>query len=59
MSCLPKEKKSIFPPVCVPVWVGYEEHRDVHGVRNILNKALHGAFKHWNVQMNLTYLRIA
>nr|WP_244380145.1 transposase [Parageobacillus caldoxylosilyticus] len=38
---------------------GYEEHRDVHGVRNILNKALHGAFKHWNVQMNLTYLRIA
>jgi putative transposase len=21
MSCLPKEKKSIFPPVCVPMWV--------------------------------------
>jgi putative transposase len=38
---------------------GYEEHRDVHGARNILSKALRDAFKHWNVQTKLTYLRIA
>ncbi|WP_285755056.1 hypothetical protein [Parageobacillus sp. G301] len=38
---------------------GYEEHRDVHGARNILSRALHGTFKHWNVQTKLTYLRIA
>ncbi|WP_017436665.1 RNA-guided endonuclease InsQ/TnpB family protein [Saccharococcus caldoxylosilyticus] len=38
---------------------GYEEHRDVHGAKNILSKALHGTFVHWNVQTNLTYLRIA
>uniref|UniRef100_UPI0035B5589F zinc ribbon domain-containing protein n=1 Tax=Parageobacillus toebii TaxID=153151 RepID=UPI0035B5589F len=38
---------------------GYEEHRDVHGARNILSKALHGTFVHWNVQTKLTYLRIA
>jgi putative transposase len=38
---------------------GYKEHRDVHGARNILSKALHGAFQHWNVQTKLMYLRIA
>ncbi|GLH64303.1 transposase [Parageobacillus sp. G301] len=38
---------------------GYEEHRDVHGARNILSKALHNTFVHWNVQTKLTYLRIA
>ncbi|WP_285754025.1 zinc ribbon domain-containing protein [Parageobacillus sp. G301] len=56
-SCLPKEKKTssrLFVCRC-----GYEEHRDVHGAKNILSKALHGAFKRWNVQTKLTYLRIA
>ncbi|NUK29334.1 hypothetical protein HT574_04220 [Parageobacillus sp. VR-IP] len=38
---------------------GYKEHPDVHGARNILGKALRGAFKHWNVQTKLTYLQIA
>jgi putative transposase len=38
---------------------GYEEHRDVHGARNILSKALHDTFIHWNVKTKLTYLPIA
>jgi putative transposase len=57
MSCLPKEKKASsrhFVCRC-----GYKEHRDVHGARNILSKALHGTFVHWGIQTKMTHLRIA
>ena len=57
MSCLSKEKKvssCLFVCRC-----GYEEHRDVHGTRNILSKAPLGTFKHWSIQTKITYLRIA
>ena len=38
---------------------GYEEHRDIHGARNILAKSLHGEIKHIDVSTRQTYLRIA
>ncbi|MGX1981997.1 transposase [Thermolongibacillus altinsuensis] len=38
---------------------GYEEHRDVHGARNILSKAVHQKIIPWKVPTKLTYLRIA
>jgi putative transposase len=38
---------------------GYEEHRDIHGARNILSKALHQEILPWPAPTKLTYLRIA
>jgi putative transposase len=38
---------------------GYEEHRDIHGARNILSKALHGEILHFDVETKIKYLRIA
>ncbi|WP_268753060.1 zinc ribbon domain-containing protein [Bacillus alveayuensis] len=38
---------------------GYEEHRDIHGARNILSKAVHQNILPWQVSTKLTYLRIA
>jgi putative transposase len=38
---------------------GYEEHRDIHGARNILSKALYGQIQHFDVGTNVKYLRIA
>jgi putative transposase len=38
---------------------GYEEHRDIHGARNILSKALHQEILPWPASTKLTYLRIA
>jgi putative transposase len=38
---------------------GYEEHRDIHGARNILSKAVHGHILPWPAPTKLTYLRIA
>ncbi|MDR6225310.1 RNA-guided endonuclease InsQ/TnpB family protein [Desmospora profundinema] len=38
---------------------GYQEHRDLHGARNILAKSLHGEILHLDVPTKQTYLRIA
>jgi putative transposase len=38
---------------------GYEEHRDIHGARNILSKALYGEILHFDVRTKAKYLRIA
>ena len=38
---------------------GYEEHRDIHGARNILSKALYQQIGPWDTPTTLTYLRIA
>ncbi|MCU6710963.1 transposase [Paenibacillus sp. J5C_2022] len=38
---------------------GYAEHRDIHGARNILSKALYDEFLHVDVRTRVTYLRIA
>jgi putative transposase len=38
---------------------GYEEHRDIHGARNILSKALYGEISHFDVETKIKYLRIA
>jgi putative transposase len=38
---------------------GYQEHRDVHGARNILTKSLYGEIQHLDVSTKQTYLRIA
>ncbi len=38
---------------------GYEEHRDIHGARNILSKALYDEILHFDVQTKIKYLRIA
>jgi putative transposase len=38
---------------------GYQEHRDVHGARNILAKSLYGEIEHLDVSTKRTYLRIA
>ncbi len=38
---------------------GYHEHRDTHGVRNILSKSLYGEIQHFEVSTRQTYLRIA
>jgi putative transposase len=38
---------------------GYQEHRDIHGARNILSKALYGKIVHIDVDASVTYLRIA
>ncbi|MFC4076475.1 RNA-guided endonuclease InsQ/TnpB family protein [Salinithrix halophila] len=38
---------------------GYQEHRDIHGARNILAKSLHGEIQHLDVSTKQTYLRIA
>lgn len=38
---------------------GYEEHRDIHGARNILSKALYDEILHFDVGSKIKYLRIA
>jgi len=38
---------------------GYQEHRDMHGARNILAKSLYGEIRHLDVPTQQTYLRIA
>ncbi|CAM4142434.1 transposase [Paenibacillus alkaliterrae] len=38
---------------------GYNEHRDIHGARNILSKALHEEILHFDVETKMKYLRIA
>lgn len=38
---------------------GYEEHRDIHGARNILSKALYDEIQHFDVGTKTKYLRIA
>lgn len=38
---------------------GYEEHRDIHGARNILSKVLYGEILHFDVETKIKYLRIA
>jgi putative transposase len=38
---------------------GYQEHRDIHGARNILSKSLNGKMTHIDVPTKQTYLRIA
>ncbi|XEC93022.1 zinc ribbon domain-containing protein [Paenibacillus tarimensis] len=38
---------------------GYTEHRDIHGARNMLSKALYDKILHFDVETKLTYLRIA
>ncbi|MFJ8531726.1 RNA-guided endonuclease InsQ/TnpB family protein [Bacillus sp. NPDC094106] len=38
---------------------GYQEHRDIHGARNILSKSLYKQIQHIPVQTKQTYLRIA
>ena len=38
---------------------GYQEHRDMHGARNILAKSLYGEIRHLDVSTQQTYLRIA
>jgi putative transposase len=37
---------------------GYQEHRDIHGARNILAKGIWGEIRHFAVPMQATYLRI-
>jgi putative transposase len=49
-----KVSKRIFICSC-----GYEEHRDIHGARNILSRAVHQNIIPWKVPTKLTYLRIA
>ncbi|HZG59988.1 MAG TPA: zinc ribbon domain-containing protein [Anoxybacillus sp.] len=46
--------KRIFACSC-----GYEEHRDIHGARNILSKAVNQKIIPWQVSTKLTYLRVA
>lgn len=38
---------------------GYEEHRDIHGARNILSKALYDEILQFDVETKIKYLRIA
>jgi putative transposase len=38
---------------------GYTEHRDIHGARNILSRALYDQIRHFDVETRVTYLRIA
>ncbi|WP_261800526.1 transposase [Paenibacillus sp. PAMC21692] len=38
---------------------GYKEHRDIHGARNILSKALYDKMVHFDVDAQVKYLRIA
>ncbi|GGE18542.1 transposase [Marinithermofilum abyssi] len=38
---------------------GYQEHRDIHGARNILSKSLFGKITYMDVPTKQTYLRIA
>lgn len=38
---------------------GYQEHRDVHGARNILSKAIHEEIRHFDMPTKQKYLRIA
>lgn len=38
---------------------GYEEHRDIHGARNILSMALYDEILHFDVKTKRKYLRIA
>lgn len=38
---------------------GYQEHRDVHGARNILSKSTYGEIEHIDVPTRLKYLRIS
>ncbi|WP_225995664.1 RNA-guided endonuclease InsQ/TnpB family protein [Geobacillus subterraneus] len=49
-----KGSRRIFACSC-----GYQEHRDIHGARNILSKALYQEIVPWDVPTTLTYLRIA
>jgi putative transposase len=49
-----KVSSRIFACLC-----GYEEHRDIHGARNILSKAVYQKIVHWQVPTKRTYLRIA
>jgi putative transposase len=54
--CKKRKKISSRNVVCP---CGYQEHRDVHGARNILSKELYGEMRHLDVATKLTYLRIA
>ncbi|WP_027410565.1 RNA-guided endonuclease InsQ/TnpB family protein [Anoxybacteroides tepidamans] len=49
-----KTSQRIFACSC-----GYQEHRDIHGARNILSKALYQEMVPWDKPTTLTYLRIA
>ncbi|BAU28430.1 putative transposase [Aneurinibacillus soli] len=54
--CKKKKKVSSRNYACA---CGYQEHRDVHGARNILSKAVHGDIRHFDVPTKQKYLRIA
>lgn len=38
---------------------GYQEHRDIHGARNILSRGLRGEIDHIDVSTHMKYLRIS
>jgi putative transposase len=54
--CKKKKKVSSRNYVCS---CGYQEHRDIHGARNILSKAIYGDIRHFDVPTTQKYLRIA
>jgi putative transposase len=54
--CKKRKKVSSRNYVCE---CGYKEHRDVHGGRNILSKAMYGEIAHFDKPTILKYLRIA
>ncbi len=54
--CRRKQRVSSRNYVCS---CGYREHRDVHGARNILSRAIYGEMLPFDIPTKLKYLRIA